>query len=145
LNQKNNKVENIVALLGIMAFAIWGVVAMYSSKCVYPLKILTGAQSTTAHLRNDYTEHRTSKGGIQITGFNVTYEFTVNGKKYNASSATGEQPREEMIVWYLPEEPMINGLELKGHAWIDLGIFAVVFFALPACAFALFRQFRRAE
>jgi hypothetical protein len=135
--------QNTVACFGFVIMSAIGMHFAWDSKCAQPLNILFNAQKARATLNDEYMERQRSQRGIRTTSYQVSYKFTAgDGKEYRGSSVTGDEPDPVMDVWYMPKNPGHNGMELKGHAYIDFGIFAIMAIAFIGSAGALALHFK---
>jgi hypothetical protein len=134
--------QNMFACFGFLIMAGIGMFLSYETKLLPPLNVLLTAKRATATLNNHYSERQSTRRGISMTSYTVTYKFAVEGKDYQGVCTMGDTPEKEMDVWYLPSNPGINGMEIRGHAWIDIAIFAVMAIAFFASAGALAFHFK---
>jgi hypothetical protein len=130
--------DNRIACAGFCILAVLGIYFAFEPKFLAPLNTLGHLATTTATLDDAYTQ--TEYRGI--TGYNVTYAYTVDGRQYHGGSALSEKPASTMSVQYLTNNPATSGMELSSHAWIDLTIFAVPVIVLLIAGLALLLDLR---
>jgi hypothetical protein len=134
--------QNFIGTIGFAILAMIGMALAYQSNLVRPLDLLAHVDSTTATLYNEYTERTSTRRGISTTSYEISYTFEVNGKKYSGRCPIDDTPREQMTVYYDRRDPTTNGMQLCGHAYIDLGFFGVMVVVLLACIGAIILHIR---
>lgn len=137
--------QNLVATVGFALMAAAACLFISSSHFIKPLNVLFFSVTTEATLDDQYQERTSRRKGITTTGYNVSYSFVANGKTYRGASAIDNPPSKIMTVAYLPDQPGINGLDLRTFAWINLVIFLVPLGVLLASILALVAHIRGAK
>jgi len=127
----------ILAILVVVAMAM-----AFKGFLVRPASLLCNIETTTARLDNEYTERTRTQRGITTTSYQISYTFEVDGKRYNGQCPIGDAPRQEMTVQYDRRNPGVNGMELSGHAYIDLGIFGFLVVVFLGCVVVIIRHYR---
>lgn len=116
--------QNVGVCVIFAVLSLVGVCGLFSSHLLKPLRIFNTAVTTEATLDDSYTERTSRRSGDK--SYSVAYTFTVNGTEYRGSSGIGVEPTKTMPVFYVPSDPTINDLDLKGHATIDITIYGVM-------------------
>lgn len=134
--------NNFIAVCGFLVMSTIGVFMTFGDKLVRPLSALFDIGVTEATVDNEYMQRDTTRKGIEITAYAIKYGYVVDGKPYRGESATGEVPKEKMAVQYMKSNPGISGMELKGNALFDIGIFSFMFMVFAVCLIALLVHFK---
>lgn len=126
---------NRIALLGFLVLSGLGIWFSFQSKLVQPITLLSHMRQAEARITR--IDERVYLRSHENAGYQVEYEITVDGATFAGSSPVDRHPAGPFLVWYMPENPSCNGAEMRGHAIIDLVIFAIPTTVFAVCLLVL--------
>ena len=127
--------DNTIAVYGFLIMSAIGIFFAFKPKLLNPLDALLNISSTEALVHKEYYVH---KSGSRITGYNITYDFMLNGQSYSGNSAMDELPGEKVLVYYNKNLPEVNDVNLASRFYFDIGIFALLSIVFIASILLLF-------
>ena len=129
--------QNYYGAIGFAVFAVLGMGLTSKSHLLEPLDAITHLESVQASVHDKYMERTNTRRRkfrtSTTTSSQISYEFTVDGKKYTGGDTISGQPEKNMTVYYDRRNPKINGMDLCGRAYFNLGLFGVMILVLLAC------------
>lgn len=132
--------QQLIAVLGFAAMSLLAVILSFQWKFLEPIAALTTAVEVTAKVQK--VDAYGYAGSQTPVSFNVQYAFQHEGKNYGGITATSSKPGETIQIWYVPGNPRKSDSDLKGHAIIDLVIFAIPAGVLVICSLILIVHLR---